>query len=229
MRDVKGKEYAHSEECFANFNRAAERLKLDRLKVAMVYRDKHIDSIASFIADRKTYSGEHIRGRYIDAINYLTFELGMIEEEQALPADVKTSPDSKFIAAQDGASCGVIDKPTNYICTISKGHKHEHEARGIGGQLRHSWPLDEVRAEPAVPETLKTEDFKINEIVKYKGLNTKYLNSGNNYRLVHFDKIRSMPSAGLSIGPNTIAYTALWNIQKLAGETKPLTGTVSCP
>jgi len=69
--DSKGKEYAHGEDRFANFNRGAERAKTSRLMVAQIYRDKHMDSIASFITDRKTYSGENIRGRYIDAINYL--------------------------------------------------------------------------------------------------------------------------------------------------------------
>jgi len=77
---AKGKEYAHSEERFANFNRLASELDLDNKMVAWVYFKKHIDSIISYIKNSQTYSTEPIRGRFVDAISYLTLIAGMCEE-----------------------------------------------------------------------------------------------------------------------------------------------------
>jgi hypothetical protein len=80
MKDTKGKEYAHSEDRFANFNRLASGLGLSNVQIAWVYAMKHKDSIESYIKDAKTYSGETIRGRIVDLITYLTLIGGMIEE-----------------------------------------------------------------------------------------------------------------------------------------------------
>jgi hypothetical protein len=82
MRDTKGKEYAHSQSRFANFNRASERLGITREMVANVYLHKHLDAIDSYILRKETYSGENIRGRLIDAVTYLILIAGMIELEK---------------------------------------------------------------------------------------------------------------------------------------------------
>lgn len=82
MKDTKGKEYAHSESRFANFDRLAEGLELPNMTIAWVYCKKHIDSIESYIKDHKVYSTEPIEGRIVDAIAYLTLIAGMIKEEQ---------------------------------------------------------------------------------------------------------------------------------------------------
>lgn len=79
MRDTKGKEYAHGDSRFANFDRGAERLGITREMVANVYLHKHLDSIDSFIATGKVHS-ENIRGRFIDAVTYLILMAGMVEE-----------------------------------------------------------------------------------------------------------------------------------------------------
>lgn len=79
MRDSKGKEYAHSQSRFANFNRASERLGISREMVANVYLHKHLDAIDSYILRKESYSGENIRGRLIDAVTYLVLIAGMIE------------------------------------------------------------------------------------------------------------------------------------------------------
>jgi hypothetical protein len=82
IQDTKGKEYAHSESHrFANFDRAAERLGISREMVANVYLHKHLDSIDNYILNRETYSGEHIQGRIVDAIVYLSLIAGMISEQ----------------------------------------------------------------------------------------------------------------------------------------------------
>jgi hypothetical protein len=80
MRDSKGKEYANSEDRFDNFNRLERRLQQDRLKIALVYFTKHLDSIESYVRNGRTYSNEGIQGRIVDAITYLLLIGGMIEE-----------------------------------------------------------------------------------------------------------------------------------------------------
>ncbi len=82
MQNTKGKEYAHDADRFANFNRAAAKKGINRLTVAGILLDKHLDAIDSFILTGKEFSTEKIRGRFIDAILYLELMLGMVEEEQ---------------------------------------------------------------------------------------------------------------------------------------------------
>ena len=81
MRDTKGKEYAHSLDRFANFNRLAEGLDLTPQRIAWIYAKKHIDSIESFIRDNKTYSTEPIYGRFVDAIVYFSLIAGIIDQQ----------------------------------------------------------------------------------------------------------------------------------------------------
>lgn len=91
MRDTKGKEYAHSESRFANFDRASERLGIGRDMVANVYLHKHLDAIDSYILCKESYSGENIRGRIKDAMVYLSLIAGMIDESMdkaSLPRDL---------------------------------------------------------------------------------------------------------------------------------------------
>jgi hypothetical protein len=80
MKDTKGREYAHSEDRFANFNRLAEELEMSPEKVLWIYFTKHKDSIVSFLKTRCTFSNESIYGRIVDAITYLTLLAGMIRE-----------------------------------------------------------------------------------------------------------------------------------------------------
>ena len=75
-------EYAHNDsEAFANFNRVAERLGIDRKAVLMVYAEKHIDGIHSFIQGHKSQR-EDVRGRINDVIVYLCLLQGMVIEEE---------------------------------------------------------------------------------------------------------------------------------------------------
>lgn len=83
MGDTKAREYAHSEDRFANFRRLAEQLGLKDYQVGWVYTAKHLDSIASYMKSGRTFSDESIRGRFVDAITYLTLLAGMVEEENA--------------------------------------------------------------------------------------------------------------------------------------------------
>lgn len=81
LRHAGQKEYAHAEEnAFANFERVAERQGLDRKQVLMVYAEKHIDGIHSFIKGHKSQR-EDVRGRINDLIVYMCLLRGMIDEE----------------------------------------------------------------------------------------------------------------------------------------------------
>jgi len=82
LREAGQKEYAHDDENgFANFERAAEYLQLDRERILMVFLLKHIDGIASYV-NGHTSQREDIRGRIGDAITYLCILRGMIEENE---------------------------------------------------------------------------------------------------------------------------------------------------
>ncbi len=80
MRDTKGREYAHSADRFANFNRLSEGLGIPNFQICWVYLRKHLDSIESYCKEGKIFSNESIRGRIMDAITYLTLLAGMIHE-----------------------------------------------------------------------------------------------------------------------------------------------------
>jgi len=78
----KGDVYAgKDQDKFANFNRLAAKLGLNRVKIWMVYFQKHMDAIESFL--RGEYGDpEPIEGRIKDAINYLLILYGMIQEDR---------------------------------------------------------------------------------------------------------------------------------------------------
>ena len=80
MRDEGQKEYARDiDNVFANFERVADSLKIEREEVLMVYFLKHVDGIASYIKGHKSQR-ESVTGRITDAIVYLTLLWGMIED-----------------------------------------------------------------------------------------------------------------------------------------------------
>ena len=82
LRGAGQKEYAHLESnAFANFERLAEDLELDRKKILWVYAMKHRDGIASYIKGHKSQR-EDVRGRINDLIVYLCLLRGMIDEEE---------------------------------------------------------------------------------------------------------------------------------------------------
>lgn len=80
-------EYArHDDRPFANFERIAEATKISRMKVWEVYFRKHIDGIGAHI-EGHTLQREDVRGRLLDAINYLLLLWGMVEEDDDAYAD----------------------------------------------------------------------------------------------------------------------------------------------
>jgi len=75
------KEYAMDEDnVFANFDRIANQINMDREIVLWVYLMKHIDGIASYLKGHRSQR-EEVQGRLTDAIVYLCILWGMIEGE----------------------------------------------------------------------------------------------------------------------------------------------------
>ena len=87
-----GKEYAAEDNVFANFERSATDLNLERDEILWVYAMKHRDGIASYLRGHRSQR-EDVRGRIIDLINYLTLLYAMVEEV-SLTATVATPDDS---------------------------------------------------------------------------------------------------------------------------------------
>ena len=80
MRDAGQKEYAHDEKnVFANFERAANLLGVNREKILLTYLLKHIDGIAAYANGHKSQR-EDITGRITDAIVYLCLLWAMVDE-----------------------------------------------------------------------------------------------------------------------------------------------------
>lgn len=80
LRDAGQQEYAHdNENAFANFERVAARLRLTREKVLLVYAEKHMDGIHSYVNGHRSQR-ENVTGRINDMIVYLCLLRGMIEE-----------------------------------------------------------------------------------------------------------------------------------------------------
>ena len=89
--NTKGKEYAGSDDKFANFKRLAKKYNVPAEEICGIYMTKHLDSIDSFIRERQTGKSvteietrlsEPIGGRIMDAINYLLILKGLIDEER---------------------------------------------------------------------------------------------------------------------------------------------------
>lgn len=81
---AKGKAYSGSEDSLDNFKRNAKLLGLTKYQVLSVYLNKHMDSINSAIKASPTLpvdETEGMRGRIIDAVNYLTILWALIQED----------------------------------------------------------------------------------------------------------------------------------------------------
>lgn len=80
LREAGQKEYARDlENAFANFERVAERTRQSRENVLMVYLEKHLDGIHSWIGGHRSQR-EAVAGRINDAIVYLCLLRAMVED-----------------------------------------------------------------------------------------------------------------------------------------------------
>jgi hypothetical protein len=84
LREAGQKEYAHNEdESFANFDRIAKQLQMDRKKVLWTYVYKHIDGVVSYLNGHHSQR-ESVHGRIDDIHVYLELLRGMIIDEGEL-------------------------------------------------------------------------------------------------------------------------------------------------
>lgn len=122
MRDTKGKEYASSLDRFDNFNRLAKTLDLDRLKIAQVYVQKHLDSVNTYLKTGQVSSNERIRGRFIDIVTYMILMAGMAEEFEILKAQDKVYAYSNCISEVNQKDKFISAEATgNYDTSIGNG------------------------------------------------------------------------------------------------------------
>lgn len=82
LREAGQREYAHdSGNAFANFERVADDLGLDRKLVLWTYARKHFDGIAAYLKGHKSQR-EDVRGRINDGMVYLLLLRAMIDEDE---------------------------------------------------------------------------------------------------------------------------------------------------
>ena len=80
-RDARQKEYAQDvDNVFANFERIAMAIDVDRERVLMTYLLKHIDGISAYTKGHRSQR-EDVTGRITDAIVYLMLLWAMVVEE----------------------------------------------------------------------------------------------------------------------------------------------------
>lgn len=149
MRDTKGKEYANSTSRFANFDRLSAALELNRLKIAQVYVQKHLDSLNAYIKTGQVSSSENIRGRIIDIVTYMILIAGMIEDKQDQDSIPKVLP-FKIVPFKIGS----IYRYIGINCMVWEGRKFKLISANTGSWFgtfedtlalsRHSIPLDSV-------------------------------------------------------------------------------------
>lgn len=81
----KGIEYANGDDRLGNFKRAAERKGVTPETIALIYADKHLDSIAYTVRQIEETGeipqlAESLESRFCDVINYFVLLYGIIEE-----------------------------------------------------------------------------------------------------------------------------------------------------
>tara|TARA_R110000824_G_scaffold232395_1_gene420442 strand:- start:13397 stop:13645 length:249 start_codon:yes stop_codon:yes gene_type:complete len=82
VRAAGQKEYARKQNnAFANFERVAENLDIDRKEVLLVYLLKHIDGICAHVKGHRSQR-EDVRGRITDVIVYLCLLWGMVDSDE---------------------------------------------------------------------------------------------------------------------------------------------------
>lgn len=151
FREAGQKEYAHKDEnAFANFERVAERLGIDRKSVLMVYVEKHIDGIHSFIKGHKSQR-EDVRGRINDVIVYLCLLRGMIDEELAKQEDYRMVSMSEVArsAAEEAThpmqNACIAQDTRGHRCRLIANHQGLHDFGFLGSLVAAETPLNEPR------------------------------------------------------------------------------------
>ena len=82
-RDARQKEYARDvDNVFANFERVASFVGVNREKALLTYMIKHVDGLCAYV-DGHHSQREDVRGRLTDIIVYCFLMWGMVEENES--------------------------------------------------------------------------------------------------------------------------------------------------
>lgn len=73
---------------FANFNRVADWIGIDRDQALMVYALKHVDGIRAYYVDGHTSQREDVSGRLGDLVVYMILFFGMTMEDLGLTKNI---------------------------------------------------------------------------------------------------------------------------------------------
>lgn len=99
-------DYASKEDVLANFKNVGARAGLTKYQIFLTYFLKHIDSIANAIKYHPDHpftetKSEPLRSRVVDAINYLTLLVNLIDEDEAIDSVIYTlTPVGEALAEQ---------------------------------------------------------------------------------------------------------------------------------
>lgn len=147
MGNTKGREYANSEDRFANFRRLSAQLGISDAAVGWVYCTKHLDSIAQFLRTSETHSTESIYGRFVDAITYLTLIAGMVYENEAKCSAAQVSAKQREdLNSSCGAPQEVFDEPN--LSQFMQGKKTDLQYKGLNRDLPKEDPLASPKTKP---------------------------------------------------------------------------------
>ena len=79
-RVTKGIDYSGTEDVNSNFKRAAKKYNISPEKVLMIYVDKHLDAITTYV-NKGHLKGEPIDEKIDDVINYMGILLSLTKEK----------------------------------------------------------------------------------------------------------------------------------------------------
>lgn len=159
----KGQDYTvSSEDRFANFKEDGKRIGADASKVCWLHLKKHLRAIENFVVNGKVES-EPIRGRFVDAINYLGLLAGVVHEG-------KVAWEPKFhvrdiVVLTKGYLLGAPGSPQaiNRRVTIAKirWENGTYDVEYLPGKYYYN-----VKEEWLRPEEPPIDQFKVGDIVQ---------------------------------------------------------------
>ena len=79
-RNTKGLDYSGLDDVNSNFKRASKKYNISPEKVLMIYVDKHLDAITTYV-NKGQLKGEPIDEKIDDVINYMGILLSLIKEK----------------------------------------------------------------------------------------------------------------------------------------------------
>lgn len=162
---TKGAEYTQGRDNrFDNFERQAEALGLTREQVLLVFLNKHLDSITTYVKDRALNRGrvysEPMTGRVDDAILYLLLLRGMMEKNEAAyfgaafaamdeRSELRWQGESSFNAVAEAIGKLPVVNPADYVNGVFIPHAQSQKVTLDVGGVTTAARTVEVELRPA--------------------------------------------------------------------------------